>query len=40
MVEFIVSEEEADKLVAMARAEKISMFCTRTPTEVIPIDDA
>ena len=40
MVEFIVSEEEAEKLVAMARAEKISMFCTRTPTEIIPIDDA
>jgi PII-like signaling protein len=39
MVEFIVSEEEADKLVAMARAEKIRMFCTRTATEVILIED-
>ena len=39
MVEFIVSEEEADKLVALARAEKIHMFCTRTATEVILIDD-
>ena len=40
MVEFIVSEEDADRLVAMARAEKIHMICTRTPTEIIHIDDA
>jgi len=39
VVEFIVSEEDADKLVAMARTEKIPMICTRTPTEVIHIDD-
>lgn len=39
MVEFIISEAEADKLVAMAQAEKIHMICTRTPTEVIHIDD-
>jgi PII-like signaling protein len=38
MVEFIVSEEEADKLVAMARDEKIHMVCTRTKTEVILIE--
>lgn len=40
MVEFIVSAEEADRLVAMAREEKIHLFCTRTSTEVILIDDA
>jgi len=39
MVEFIVSPEEADKLLALVRAEKIHTFCTRTPTEVILIDD-
>ena len=39
MVEFIVSEEEADRLIAMTREEKIHMLCTRTPTEVIHIDD-
>jgi PII-like signaling protein len=40
MVEFIVSEDEADRLVAMAREERIHMFCTRTVTEVILIDAA
>ncbi len=40
MVEFIVSEEDANRLVIMAREEKIHMICTRTPTEVIRIDDA
>jgi PII-like signaling protein len=39
MVEFIVSAEEADKLLELVRAEKIHTFCTRTPTEVILIDD-
>ena len=39
MVEFIVTAEEADKLLALVRAEKIHTFCTRTPTEVILIDD-
>jgi uncharacterized protein len=39
MVEFIVTPEEADKLLALVRAEKIHTFCTRTPTEVILIDD-
>ena len=39
MVEFIVSEQEADDLIAMARGEKIHMICTRTPIEVIHIDD-
>jgi PII-like signaling protein len=40
MVEFIVSAEEADKLLALVRAEKIHTFCTRTPTEVIIINDS
>jgi PII-like signaling protein len=39
MVEFIVSPEEADKLLALVRAEKIHTFCTRTPTEVVFIND-
>ena len=39
VVEFIVSPEEADKLLALVRAEKIHTFCTRTSTEVILIDD-
>ncbi len=39
MVEFIVTSEEADKLLALVRSEKIHTFCTRTPTEVIMIDD-
>lgn len=38
MVEFIVSEEEADRLLALVRSEKIHTFVTRTPTEVILID--
>ena len=38
MVEFIVSAEEADKLLDLVRAEKIHCFCTRTNTEVILID--
>ena len=40
MVEFIVTAEEADSLLALVRAEKIQTFCTRTPTEVILIDNA
>jgi PII-like signaling protein len=39
MVEFIVSPDEADKMLALVRAEKIHTFCTRTPTEVILIED-
>lgn len=39
MVEFIVTPEEADKLLALVRAEKIHTFCTRTPTEVIVLAD-
>jgi len=39
MVEFIVSSEEAEDLLALVRAEKIHTFCTRTPTEVIVIND-
>jgi uncharacterized protein len=39
MVEFIVTSAEADKLLALVRAEKIHTFCTRTSTEVIVIDD-
>jgi PII-like signaling protein len=38
MVEFIVTAQEADKLLDLVRAERIHMFCTRTPTEVILID--
>jgi hypothetical protein len=38
MVEFIVTTEEADKLLDLVRAENIHTFCTRTPTEVILID--
>ena len=38
MVEFIVTAEEADKLLDLVRGEKIHTFCTRTPTEVILID--
>jgi PII-like signaling protein len=40
MVEFIVTEEEADRLIAMVRKEKVHTFCTRTRTEVIVVDDA
>jgi PII-like signaling protein len=40
MVEFIVTAEEADALLALVRREKIHTFCTRTPTEVILVDDA
>ena len=39
MVEFIVSARKT-KLVAMVREERIHLFCTRTSTEVILIDDA
>jgi PII-like signaling protein len=40
MVEFIVTEAEADGLMSMVRREKIHTVCTRTPTEVILINDA
>jgi uncharacterized protein len=40
LVEFIVSAEEADRLLALVRREKIHCFCTRTNTEVILIDDS
>jgi uncharacterized protein len=40
MVEFIVSPEEADKLLDLVRAENIHCFCTRTNTEAIVIGDA
>jgi PII-like signaling protein len=40
LVEFIVTPEEAEKILAVVRAEKIHCFCTRTPTEVILIDDS
>jgi PII-like signaling protein len=39
VVEFIVTPEEADKLLDLVRAAKIHTFCTRTPTEVIVIND-
>ncbi len=40
MVEFIVTAEEANRLMALVRAEKIHTVCTRTPTEVIVFDGA
>ena len=35
MVEFIVSDDEADRLLDLVRAENIHTFVTRTPTQVI-----
>lgn len=40
MVEFIVTAEEADRMLDLVRREKIHCFCTRTATEVILIDDS
>lgn len=39
MIEFIVSAEEAETLIAMVRKEKIHTFCTRTPTEIILVNN-
>jgi PII-like signaling protein len=39
MVEFIVSEKEADQLIAIVRGENLHVFCTRTRTEVVVIDE-
>ena len=39
LVEFIVDEDEADRMLALVRKERIHCFCTRTRTEVILIDD-
>lgn len=39
MVEFIIKPEQADQLLELVRAEKIHTFVTRTPTEVILIDE-
>jgi PII-like signaling protein len=38
MVEFIVTPQEADRLLELVRTEKIHTFATRTPTEVILVD--
>jgi PII-like signaling protein len=38
MVEFIVTADEADRLLALVRQEHIQAFCTRTPTETITLD--
>jgi len=38
MVEFIVTPQEADRLLDLVRAEKIHCMITRTPTEMILID--
>lgn len=38
MVEFIITPEEADRLLDLVRAEKIHTFVTRTPTEAILIE--
>ena len=35
MVEFIVTAEDADRLLTLVRADRIHLFCTRTPTEVL-----
>jgi uncharacterized protein len=40
LVEFIVTAEEADKMLDLVRRERIHCFCTRTNTEVILIDDS
>ena len=37
MVEFIVSDEEDDSLIAMVREERLHTFCTRTRTEAVAI---
>ena len=39
VVEFIVTDEEADRLLAMVREEEIHVFCTRTRTEVVIVDE-
>ena len=38
MVEFIVSEDEADQLIALVKSEKVHTFCTRTRTQAIVVD--
>jgi len=38
IVEFVVTPDEANKLLDLVRAEKIHTFCTRTPTEVVLTD--
>lgn len=38
MVEFIITPDEAEKLLALVRAERIHTFCTRTPTECMLVD--
>jgi PII-like signaling protein len=40
LVEFIVSAEDADRMLALVRRERIHCFCTRTNTDVILIDDS
>jgi len=40
LVEFIVSDEEADRMLALVRSERIHCLCTRTRTEVILVDGA
>jgi PII-like signaling protein len=39
LVEFIVSPDEAERMLTLVRAENIHCLCTRTPTEVILIGD-
>lgn len=38
LVEFIVDDSEADRLLSMLRANRIHAFCTRTRTRVLLID--
>lgn len=40
LVEFIVTPEEADRMLAVVSAERIHCFCTRTATEVILLDES
>jgi len=40
LVEFIVTDEDAERMLDLVRRERIHCFCTRTRTEVILIDDS
>jgi uncharacterized protein len=37
MIEFVVDQRDADRLIAMVRDEHLHVFCTRTVTETIDI---
>ncbi|MGC1816924.1 MAG: DUF190 domain-containing protein [Casimicrobiaceae bacterium] len=40
MVEFIVRQDDADRMLALVRREKIHCLCTLTSTEAIVIGDS